>query len=58
VDSRRESELKRLREDLAKTEAKLANPDFQSKAPAEVVTKLEDRAADIRAAIERLTPLQ
>jgi valyl-tRNA synthetase len=58
VDSRRESELKRLREDLAKTEAKLANPDLQSKAPAEVVTKLEDRAADIRAAIERLTPLQ
>jgi valyl-tRNA synthetase len=56
VDSRRESELKRLREDLTKTEAKLANPDFQAKAPAEVVTKLEDRAADIRAAIERLTP--
>jgi valyl-tRNA synthetase len=54
-DGRRQAELKRLREDLAKAEAKLANADFQAKAPAEVVTKLQERAADLRAAIERVT---
>jgi valyl-tRNA synthetase len=53
-DSRRQAELKRLTEDLEKTEAKLANPDFRSKAPEEIVRKLEDRAADLRAAIDRL----
>ena len=54
-DSRRQAELKRMREDLAKADAKLANSDFKSRAPAEVVTKLEERAAQVRAAIERLT---
>jgi valyl-tRNA synthetase len=54
-DSRRQAELKRMREDLGKAEAKLANTDFKSKAPADVVAKLEDRAAELRAAIERLT---
>ncbi len=54
-DSRRQAELKRLREDLDKAETKLANPDFQAKAPAEVVDKLNERAAELRAAIERLT---
>jgi len=37
-----------------KTEAKLANPEFRAKAPAEIVKKLEDRAAELRAAIDRL----
>jgi valyl-tRNA synthetase len=55
-DARRQAELKRFKEDLAKTEEKLANPDFRTKAPAEVVGKLEGRAAELRAAIERLTP--
>ena len=54
-DSHRQAELKRLRDDLDKAEAKLANADFQAKAPAEVVTKLQERAVDLRAAIERLT---
>jgi valyl-tRNA synthetase len=54
-DSRRQAELKRLHEDLAKTEEKLANPDFRAKAPPEIVRKLEDRAADLRSAIDRLT---
>jgi valyl-tRNA synthetase len=54
-DSRRQAELKRLREDLANTEDKLANPDFRAKAPPEIVRKLEDRAADLRSAIDRLT---
>ena len=53
-DGKRQKELKRLEDDLAKTEAKLANPDFQAKAPEEIVKKLEDRAAELRAAIERL----
>jgi len=57
-DNRRESELKRLREDLVKTEAKLGNAEFQAKAPSEVVKKLEDRADELRSAIERLTPDQ
>ncbi len=54
-EGRRQAELKRLREDLDKAEAKLASADFQAKAPAEVVTRLEERAAAIRSAIERLT---
>ncbi len=47
-------ELKRLKEEVAKTEAKLANPDFRANAPHEIVKKLEDRAAELRAAIDRL----
>jgi valyl-tRNA synthetase len=54
-DSRRQADLRRLREDLDKTEAKLANPDFRTRAPSEIVRKLEDRAADLRSAIDRLT---
>jgi valyl-tRNA synthetase len=53
-DARREKERKRLEEDLAKVEAKLANQEFQAKAPPEVVTKLRERAAAIREALERL----
>jgi valyl-tRNA synthetase len=53
-DSHLQAELKRLTEDLKKTEAQLANPEFRSKAPEEIVRKLEDRAADLRAAIDRL----
>jgi len=56
-DGRRERDERRLREDLAKTESKLANADFRAKAPPEVQAKLEERAAELRAAIERLTQL-
>jgi valyl-tRNA synthetase len=53
-DSRRKRELKRLKDELAKTETKLANPEFFAKAPPEIVRKLEERAAELRAAIDRL----
>jgi valyl-tRNA synthetase len=53
-DARRDKERKRLESDLEKTEAKLANEQFREKAPAEVVAELEDRAAGIREALERL----
>jgi hypothetical protein len=44
-----------LREDLATTEARLAKPEFRDKAPHDIVARLEDRAADLRSAIDRLT---
>jgi valyl-tRNA synthetase len=53
-DKGRQAELKRLQSDLEKTEAQLANPEFRAKAPADVVSKLEARAADLRAQIDRL----
>jgi len=53
--SRNEAQLKRLTTDLQKTEAQLANPEFRANAPFDVVRKLEERAAEIRAAIERLS---
>jgi valyl-tRNA synthetase len=53
-DARREKERKRLEDDLAKVEAKLANEEFQAKAPPEVKRNLEDRAAVTREALERL----
>jgi valyl-tRNA synthetase len=54
-EARREKERKRLEDDLAKVEAKLANDEFRTKAPAEVVQNLVDRAEAARAALERLT---
>jgi valyl-tRNA synthetase len=54
TDAKRDAERARLKLDLAKTEARLANPEFLAKAPAEIVSKLEDRAAELRAAIDRL----
>jgi valyl-tRNA synthetase len=54
TDAKRDREMKRLEADLAKDEAKLANPDFREKAPADVVRNLEERADATRAAIERL----
>jgi valyl-tRNA synthetase len=53
-ERRRAAELMRLKADLEKTEAKLANPEFRAKAPADIVARLEERAADIRAQIDRL----
>ena len=54
-DARREKERKRLVDDLAKMEAKLANEQFRAKAPADVVAELEERAAAAREALDRLT---
>ena len=54
-DSRREAQLKRLSSDLEKTQAQLANPEFRANAPFDVVRKLEERAAEIRAGIDRLS---
>ncbi len=53
-DARRQKEIKRLEEDLAKITAKLANADLQAKAPPEVVANLEERAASVREALDRL----
>jgi valyl-tRNA synthetase len=53
--SRQGAEVARLRRDLERVEAKLANAEFRGKAPAEVVAKEEQKAADLKAAIERLS---
>jgi valyl-tRNA synthetase len=53
-DSRRTAERRRLEADLAKVEAKLANPAFRERAPADIVAKEEQKAAELRAAIARL----
>jgi valyl-tRNA synthetase len=53
-DARREKDCKRIRADLEKTEARLANADFREKAPPEVVANLEERAAGLREALDRL----
>jgi hypothetical protein len=54
-DSRRQAELRKLKSDLGKTDAKLANPEFREKAPFDIVRKLEERAVELRAAIDRLS---
>jgi valyl-tRNA synthetase len=51
---RREAERRRLAEELAKVEAKLGNPAFRDRAPAEIVAKEKQKAADLRAALARL----
>ena len=53
-DARRDKERKRLEDDLAKTRAKLDNPQFREKAPPEVVANLEERAAALQEALDRL----
>jgi len=39
---------------LEATERQLANPEFRANAPFDIVRKLEERAAELRAAIDRL----
>jgi len=53
-DAKREKERKRLEEDLAKIEERLANADFQAKAPQQVIDNLQQRADAIREALDRL----
>jgi valyl-tRNA synthetase len=48
-------QLRRLRQDLARSEAKLADAEFVAKAPPAVVEKERAKVAEYRAAIERLT---
>jgi valyl-tRNA synthetase len=55
ADSRRDKERKRLEDDLARVQARLDNPQFREKAPPEVIDNLEERAAGMREALERLT---
>jgi valyl-tRNA synthetase len=43
-----------LKKTLEATERQLANPEFRANAPFDIVRKLEERAAEIRAAIDRL----
>jgi valyl-tRNA synthetase len=51
---RRDAELRRLRQELERVESKLSNEQFRSRAPVEVVAKEESKAAELKAAIERL----
>jgi valyl-tRNA synthetase len=50
----RSREVERLRKELARAEAKLANADFVAKAPPTVVDRVRAQAAELAAAIERL----
>jgi valyl-tRNA synthetase len=51
----RVAERGRLEAELARVEQKLANPAFRERAPAAVVAKEDQKAAELRAAIARLT---
>ncbi|MBN2886954.1 MAG: valine--tRNA ligase, partial [Chromatiaceae bacterium] len=51
---RLDKEIERLGNDIARTEAKLANPSFVDKAPPAVVQKERDKIADLGAALENL----
>ena len=59
VDSERqrerlERELARVQEEVGRLKARLDNPDFLSKAPAEVVQKARARYAELAAEEQRL----
>jgi valyl-tRNA synthetase len=56
AEVKRVKELSRLKAELAKTESRLANPDFRTNAPPDVVKKLNDRGVELQAAIDRLEP--
>ncbi|HKW69796.1 MAG TPA: valine--tRNA ligase [Candidatus Dormibacteraeota bacterium] len=53
-DAKRDKEIKKLESDLARIQAKLANSNFVSKAPQEVVDETQQRADALEAAITRL----
>jgi valyl-tRNA synthetase len=56
LDSQRAQGMKvRLESELTKVEAKLGNPAFRERAPAEIVAKEEQKASELRAALARLT---
>ncbi|HVB77471.1 MAG TPA: valine--tRNA ligase [Candidatus Nitrosotalea sp.] len=51
---RTQSERRRLVEDIERTEASLANPEFVARAPVAVVAAKRARLEELRAAVERL----
>ncbi len=51
---RLDTEIEKLARDRERTRAKLANPDYLERAPAEVVARERGRAAEIEAALEQL----
>jgi valyl-tRNA synthetase len=53
--ARQDAELARLRREVERVQAKLANAEFRTKAPAEVVAKEEQKLTELRASIERLS---
>lgn len=53
--ARSDADLRRLRGELERVESRLANAGFRERAPREVVEREAARAAELRAAIERLT---
>ncbi|MGB5742906.1 MAG: valine--tRNA ligase [Sedimenticolaceae bacterium] len=53
--ARLDKEIERLRQDIARTEKKLANPAFVDKAPAAVVQKERDKMAQNQAAVQDLS---
>ena len=52
--ARRAAERKRLGDELARVEAKLANAAFRERAPASIVAKEEQKAVELRSAVRRL----
>ena len=54
VAARNRADLARLGAELARGEAKLANPSFRERAPAEIVTREEHKVEELRAAMARL----
>jgi valyl-tRNA synthetase len=52
--ARLNKEMDKLQKDLDKTEAKLSNPNFVDKAPADVVQKDKDRLAELRTAYQKV----
>ena len=54
-DAKRKKEIERLRADLDRVDARLANQEFRDKAPSQVVKELEERADSLLSAIERLS---
>ena len=53
--ARLDKEIARRRQELARIEGKLGNAGFVAKAPAEVVAKERERAAEIQNAIDTLS---
>jgi valyl-tRNA synthetase len=51
---RLEKEIAKLRKDLARSEAKLSNPNFVDRAPTEVVAKERQRVTEMRSAVKKL----
>ena len=51
-------EIKKLNEDLARTQGKLSNPNFVDKAPVDIVAKERERLESTRSAIAQLQAQQ